>query len=237
MKVYVVTPVANEAETLERFVSSVLSVQVPGIILVLVYDDFSTDGTPALAQLLASRQGRLRPLYLKQSSGAGSCYLAGLKKAFEDGADCAVEMDAGFSHDPALLPAFVRLVAQGNDCVFSTRFAPGGRIQGLPLQRRLVSRLGTHLANAALGTSLTDMTSGYEAFSRRALERIAGRDFLSARSRAASRMFQTEMRFLLRDLKCAEVPITYSASSSTFSAVQVARGLLILAKLAAGRFA
>jgi dolichol-phosphate mannosyltransferase len=85
---------------------------------------------------------------------------------------------------------------------------PGGAIVDSSWTRRVVSWGGTQLANLLLGTSLTDMTSGFELFSRETLQMVLDRGI---RSRA--HFFQTEIKAYCRKLKAAEVPITYRAAS------------------------
>ncbi len=232
---WVVIPVANEEANLEQLAAAIAGLGIKGLKLCLVYDNYSTDSTPDLAKNLARKHGWITALFNPESTGAASCYLAGLKKALEEGAGCAVEMDSGFSHDPAQIPVFISKIREGYDCVFGSRMIPGGTMADLPLKRRAVSITGSLLARFALRTDIADMTSGYEAFSRKALERIAERDFISARSRATSRMFQTEIRFYLMDMKHIEAPITYRNSESTFSLKQVMVSLLLLAELAKER--
>jgi dolichol-phosphate mannosyltransferase len=103
-------------------------------------------------------------------------------------------------------------MAQGYDCVFGTRLGLGGSFQDVSLKRRTISRSGTLLTNFFLGTRLTDMTSGYELFSRKALQMV-----LDSGIRSRAHFFQTEIKVLCRRLNCAEVPISYSHPSPHLS--------------------
>jgi dolichol-phosphate mannosyltransferase len=106
------------------------------------------------------------------------------------------------------LPRFLQKMAEGYDCVFGSRLCPGGEISETPLQRRFLSTGGTFLTNMLLGTKLHDMTSGYQLFSRRALEKVLARGI-----RSRGHFFQTEMKAYCRHLAVAEVPILYRAAS------------------------
>ena len=83
----------------------------------------------------------------------------------------------------------------GNDCVFGSRFTQGAANLGTPW-RRTVSRGGTLLTNLLLGTRLTDMTSGFELFTRDALEHVLARGI-----RSRGPFFQTEIKAHCRDLR------------------------------------
>jgi dolichol-phosphate mannosyltransferase len=134
--------------------------------------------------------------------------MRGYDAAIAGGHDYILEMDAGFSHRPADLPAFFRAMDEGYDCVFGSRFIPGGNIVNTPWHRRFISRGGSILANLLLGTRLYDMTSGFELFSRRALTEI-----LEQGIHSHAHFFQTEIKFHARRMRIVEVPIQYSATS------------------------
>jgi dolichol-phosphate mannosyltransferase len=82
----------------------------------------------------------------------------------------------------------------------------------VPLKRRLISRGGTVLSNALLRTRLTDMTSGFQMFSRAALQSVLERGI-----RSEGPFFQTEMKAHCHDMRVAEVPITYSSPNHNMS--------------------
>ena len=63
-------------------------------------------------------------------------------------------MDAGLSHDPYALPMFLRVLNEGNECAFGSRFINGGSIVDTTFRRRFLSRAGSNLANFCLGTKL-----------------------------------------------------------------------------------
>jgi dolichol-phosphate mannosyltransferase len=92
--------------------------------------------------------------------------------------------------------------------VFGSRFMKGSRLSDSSLKRYLVSRGGTFLTNLLIGTSQTDMTSGFELFSRRPLEMVLQRGIQSR-----AHFFQTEIKVYCRNLRIVEVPIHYRAPS------------------------
>ena len=100
-------------------------------------------------------------------------YIAGFKWGLERDYECIMEMDSDFSHDPAVLPEFYREVESGKDLVIGSRYM-GGTISvvGWDFKRLLLSRFGNEYARRILGLTLTDMTSGFRAFSNRALKAI-----------------------------------------------------------------
>jgi dolichol-phosphate mannosyltransferase len=67
-----------------------------------------------------------------------------------------------------------------------------------------------------LGTRQTDMTSGFELFSRETLIMVIGRGIQSR-----AHFFQTEIKTFCRKLNYVEVPITYRAASPRLSRAAV----------------
>ena len=202
----VVMPTYNERENLPAIVAALLALPVPGL-RVLVVDDNSPDGTGALAdELAAAHPGRVGVLHRPQKQGLGPAYLAGFRRALADGADAVVEMDADFSHDPAVVPALVGRL-QECDLVLGSRYIPGGGVDpAWSRLRRLVSRGGGIYARIILGLPIHDPTGGFRAYRRTTLESIQ-----LDRIRSNGYMFQIEMAYAVhrRGLRLCEIPIHF----------------------------
>ncbi len=107
MRTTIVLPTYNEAENLPKLVSALFS--LPLDLSVLVVDDNSPDRTGVIADDLAKEHhGNLYVLHRSGKLGLRSAYMEGFQKAFDLGADAVVQMDADFSHDPAVLPEMAR---------------------------------------------------------------------------------------------------------------------------------
>ncbi|WP_437658089.1 polyprenol monophosphomannose synthase [Sorangium sp. So ce1182] len=200
----VITPTYNERDNLAGFVSSVLAA-VPDA-HVLVVDDASPDGTGALGDELAARDGRVRVLHRPAKLGLGTAYLEGFQRALDGGYDVALEMDADLSHDPGYLPAFLDAIARGADVVLGSRNMPGGGVEGWGLGRHVLSKGGSLYARTILGVGIRDLTTGYKAFTRRALLSL---DLGSVRSNGYAFQIETTYRALRKGLRVVEVPIVF----------------------------
>jgi dolichol-phosphate mannosyltransferase len=206
----IVTPMANEADTAQRFVFEVLG-QCDGfrsVTMFVILDRASHDNTRELLEEFAHTEPRLRVIWAPENRCAVDAYVRGYREALAAGCDWIFEIDGGFSHQPADIPQFFARLGDGYDCIFGTRFGHGGTISDSSFKRRIVSRGGTMLTNLLLGTRLTDMTSGFQLFSRDALKMVLDRGIESR-----AHFFQTEMKVLCRNLRLIEVPIHYRAAS------------------------
>jgi dolichol-phosphate mannosyltransferase len=210
----IVCPMANDRATAESFVTSVLreceAHDFASVTLFVVLDRKSTDGTRELLEAFQECNPMLRVVWAPENRCVVDAYVRGYREAIAAGCDWILEIDGGYSHQPEDLPAFFRKMAEGYDCVFGSRFCDGGKVSDTALKRRVISQGGTFLANLLLGTRLRDMTSGYELFSRGALQRVLARGIQSR-----GHFFQTEIKAYCRNLTVAEVPIHYRAASDS----------------------
>jgi len=210
----IVCPVANEERTIEAFIEEVLAVcgSFPFATLrfFLILDHASTDNTLAIARALDAARGPVRLVWAPENRSVADAYRRGYREAILADCDWILEIDAGFSHQPGDIAKFFEQMAAGRDCVFGSRFASGGYFERRAVKRRLLSKGGTVLANLLLGTKLTDMTGGFQCFTREALQEI-----LAAGIHSRGPFFQTEIRFHAHRFDYAEVPISYNAPSPT----------------------
>lgn len=203
-KTLVVTPTYNERGNLARFVAGVRAA-LPDADL-LVVDDNSPDGTGTLADELAAADSHVHVMHRAGKLGLGTAYLAAFKWGLERGYERFFEMDADLSHDAERLPAFVQALDDGFDVVIGSRNIPGGYVEGWGPGRHFISKGGSLYSRTILGLSVKDLTSGYKAFTRRALEAI---DLSSVRSNGYSFQIELTYRALRKGMSVREVPIKF----------------------------
>lgn len=204
---------ANEAATAEEFVSKVMAEcqDLEDVSFFTVLDQVSKDGTWKILQSLAGADQRLKPVWAPENRSVVDAYVRGYREALQAGCDWILEIDGGFSHRPQDIPKFLAKMAEGYDCVFGTRFSSGGRIEKSSIKRKYISRGGTLLTNLLLGTQLSDMTSGFEMFTREVL--AAALPHIHSRGP----FFQTEIKTFCHRYRYAEVPIVYQMASHQIS--------------------
>lgn len=206
MRITLVLPTYNEAENLTKLVSALFS--LPLDLSLLVVDDNSPDGTGQIAEDLSKEyRGRIQVLHRVGKLGLRSAYLEGFEKAFEMGADAVVQMDADFSHDPAVLTEMARRI-ESCDVVIGSRYVKGGSLaRRWPLWRKALSAFGNTYARTILGFPLHDVTTGYRMWKRDAL-----RGMPLDRIRSNGYIFLVEMAYVayLMGYDITEVPIHFS---------------------------
>lgn len=204
MRTLIVTPTYNERSNLPTFVDAVRAAAPE--VDILVVDDASPDGTGEVADEIARRDPRVSVLHRAGKLGLGSAYLEAFRRGLDQGFDRFLEMDADLSHDPKYLPDFFRALDQGADVVIGSRNVPGGSVEGWGAGRHVLSKGGSLYSRTILGVGVRDLTSGYKAFSRRALEAI---ELDRVRSNGYSFQIELTYRALRQGMKVVEVPIVF----------------------------
>ena len=142
MRATVCLPTYDERANLEPMLRALQPVLRDGD-RVLVIDDNSPDGTGELADRLAVELPFVSVLHRPLKEGLGPAYLAGFRRALDDGAELVVEMDCDFSHDPADVPRLIEAVEDGADIAIGSRYVTGGGVGNWGLVRRIISTGGS----------------------------------------------------------------------------------------------
>lgn len=204
LRTLVVTPTYNEIDNLPRFVKAVRSALPDADVLVV--DDNSPDGTGGLADSLAAADPHVKVMHRPGKLGLGTAYVQAFTRGIAEGYDRFFEMDADLSHDVRFLPDFVRALNEGYDIVIGSRNIPGGSVEGWGPGRNFLSKGGSFYSRTILGLPIRDLTSGYKAFTRRALETIG---LQTVHSNGYSFQIEMTYRAVLRGMRVKEVPIVF----------------------------
>lgn len=202
-RVLVVIPTYNEAANVEAILARVRGAAPTADVLVV--DDASPDGTGAVADRVAATDDGVTVLHRQGKEGLGPAYLAGFRWGLLRSYDVIVEMDADGSHQPEQLHRLLDALPDA-DVVLGSRWVPGGGVRNWPRHRELLSRGGSLYARTILGVPIRDITSGYRAFRRSALDELHLSDVASA-----GYCFQVDLatRASRAGLRIVEVPITF----------------------------
>jgi len=162
-KVVVVMPAYNAARTLLDTYSAIPKDVVDEVILV---DDASHDETVAEAERLG-----IPVLVHPENRGYGAnqktCYTEALKRD----ADIVVMLHPDYQYDPSLIPQMIAPIRKGEaDIVLGSRLMDNNATAcGMPFYKFLANRFLTTVENRVMGTHLSELHTGYRAYSRRFL--------------------------------------------------------------------
>jgi dolichol-phosphate mannosyltransferase len=136
---------------------------------VLVVDDHSSDGTGELVAQIAERRPTVRCVRNEMRPGFGFAVRCGLDHYR---GDAVAVMMADLSDSPRDLVIYWRLLEQGFECAFGSRFMPGSTTDGYPRFKLLLNR-GVNLAIRILFRhGYNDTTNAFKAYRREVIDNI-----------------------------------------------------------------
>jgi glycosyltransferase involved in cell wall biosynthesis len=160
-------PAYNEARTIGDVLDGIAALRLD--YEAIVVDDGSTDATAAI---VAARETPGSPVRLlrKPNGGKGTALRHGIPQCR---GDIVVVQDADMEYDPSDVPALIEPIERNAaDVVYGSRLS-GGRPQRAYLFWHMVgNRFLSLLTGLLFNTTITDMETGYKAFSRRALSQL-----------------------------------------------------------------
>jgi dolichol-phosphate mannosyltransferase len=141
--------------------------------------------------------------------GLGTAAVTGVQYAIEHGFELLVNLDADHSHNPAAIPDLVKMVQGQDDCdvAVASRYVRGGRIEGWPLFRRVLSRIVNSVARFGLGIPVRDTSGSFRCYRVEYLEKVDWDTF-----RSSGYSFYEEVLFRLHRVGATmkELPITFT---------------------------
>jgi len=134
---------------------------------IVVVDDGSRDRTWAVLQELKAGIPTLVPVQNAGPHGFGRAVVCGLNHMQGDA--CAIMM-ADASDSPEDAVRYWRLLNDGWECVFGSRFVKGGRVEDYPRLKLMVNRLANLLVRIGFNIPLNDTTNAFKAYRRTVIE-------------------------------------------------------------------
>ena len=160
----IVVPAYNEAGTIEMVIERLR--QLPYALQIIVVDDCSQDGTAAIVEGLDD----VELVRHERNQGKGAALRSGFAHAR---GRIVVIQDADLEYDPVDIPELVAPIRSGvADAVFGSRLI-GGRPQRAHLfWHKVGNKALSLLTNVLYNTTLSDMETGYKAFTIEVLRSI-----------------------------------------------------------------
>lgn len=168
-KIVVVMPAYNAAQTLKKTYEEVMAQEI--VDLVIVVDDGSRDETVAIAKHLPNTVVHVHERNLGYGGNQKTCY----RLALETDADIIIMVHPDYQYTPKLIPAMASMIGNGlYHCVLGSRILGGYALKGgMPIWKYIANRFLTLVENIMLGAKLSEYHTGYRAFSRELIEKLA----------------------------------------------------------------
>jgi dolichol-phosphate mannosyltransferase len=171
VKLSVVIPAHNEADSLGetlRDVTAELERQAVDY-EILVVDDGSTDATASLVRALVDKNARIRYLPSEYPRGFGFAVRYGFDNFT---GDAVAVMMADGSDAPADLVSYLRLLEDGYDCAFGSRFIRGAKVHDYPRPKLVLNRLSNFVIRMLFRHGYNDTTNAFKAYRREVIDTV-----------------------------------------------------------------
>ena len=165
----VVIPCFNESKTISECIFRVRNQSSNFDLEIIVVDDFSSDGSREILELLF-KQKQIHSLILHESNmGKGAALRSGFKVA--TGAIVIIQ-DADLECDPSEYESLVEPITRGiADVVYGSRFLQSNPRKVGSFRKYVANKFLTALSNIFTDLHLTDMETCYKVFRREVLNK------------------------------------------------------------------
>jgi len=206
-------PARDEAGSIEATLSSLISTlrrqNIP--FEVVVVNDGSTDDTAARIQPFLTEGVKL--VHNLGRHGFGIAVRVGLELAT---GDAVAIMMADGSDSPEELVRYYEEIQKGFDCVFGSRFAPGGQVVGYPWHKLIVNRLANWFIMLAFGLRFNDVTNAFKCYRK---EVIAGiQPIISPHFNLT---VELPLKAIVRGYSYTSIPITWTNREAGISKLKL----------------
>ena len=198
MKLSVIIPVYNEADTIGETLARVRRVELDKEIIVV--DDCSDDGTRELLE----KESGIKLVRHERNMGKGMAIRTALRHAI---GDVVIIQDADLEYDPQDFHLMLGPIERGEaDVVYGSRFL--GRRPGMRLANYIANRILAAVASLLFGARISDEATCYKAFRTEVIRAI----------HLTCRRFEfcpeVTAKLLRKGVRIIEAPIHYTARSS-----------------------
>lgn len=211
----VVIPARNEEDCIEQTVAeladTLFRAEIPYEIIVV--DDGSTDTTPDRIRSLSMVNGNIRLVQNYGRHGFGMAVRKGLE-VFTG--DCVAVFMADASDSPTDLVQYYRVLEQGYDCAFGSRFIRGGKVIDYPPQKLILNRLANSFIKRLFRCPYNDITNAFKCYRREVIEHL--QPLISPHFNLTVEM---PLKAVVRGFSFRVIPITWTNRQSGVSKMKI----------------
>ena len=205
MKLSIVIPAYNEAESIGETIEELVSVlsQKQIIYEILVVNDNSMDNTKDVLESLKLKYPSMNYVTNLGPNGFGYAVRYGLERF---SGDCVAVMMADLSDSPHDLVKFYETMVEGDfDCVFGSRFVKGGKTIDYPEMKKVINRVANAIIRVVMNIKYNDTTNAFKLYKRHTIEGL--KPFLSPHFNLT---IELPLKAIIRGFSFAVVPNSWT---------------------------
>jgi dolichol-phosphate mannosyltransferase len=202
----IILPTYREADSISKLIDDIENLKLNASILVI--DDSSPDRTVEIVQEKQRKHGNITLCIRPKKGGLGTAITDGFRffLAQTNSPKYVITMDADYSHNPQDIPQLLSSIREADSAiVIGSRYVKGGKIEGWPFTRKIISRTANLIAKFSLGLKLQDCTSGFRCYSTKFLKATIS----NFHSHTYEIQIETIRQASLRKFNVKETPILF----------------------------
>ncbi len=202
----IILPTYREEENISKLIEAIENLKLNASILVI--DDSSPDRTAEIVKEKQSKYNNILLIIRPKKSGLGTAITDGFRffLSLKQMPKYVMTMDADYSHNPQDIPRLLSTM-YANDCaiVIGSRYVKGGKIEGWPFTRKIISRTANSIAKFSLSLKPRDCTSGFRCYSTKFLTEAIS----NLHSHTYEIQIETIRQASLRNFNMKETPVLF----------------------------
>jgi dolichol-phosphate mannosyltransferase len=204
LKLSVVIPAHNEVDSIGPTVSDTVEELEAAEIdyEIVVVDDASGDGTGKVVEAISATNPNVRCVRSHLPPGFGHAIRVGLDVYT---GDAVAIMMADMSDSPRDLVLYYRVLEQGYDCAFGTRFGNGGQVNDYPRFKLIMNRIVNAGIRILFQHGYNDTTNAFKAYRREVIDQIQ-----PLLSNHFNLTVELPLKAIVRGYNFAVVPVTWT---------------------------
>jgi dolichol-phosphate mannosyltransferase len=215
MKLSIVIPARNEAgnigETIDKLSARLKHENI--VYELVVVDDGSSDGTPAVIENRANLDPGIRFIRNLGPHGFGNAIRCGLD-AFTG--DAVVIVMADDSDDPEDVVTYYYILRDKAECAFGSRWIRGGKVYDYPAIKKIVNRMANTFVRALFHLHYNDVTNAFKGYRRSVIDGC--RPFLSPHFNLT---VEIPLKAIVRGYSHEIIPISWRNRKQGTSALKI----------------
>jgi len=167
-RILIATATYNEAKNIKTLLKKIINLKIK--LDILIIDDNSPDKTHLQIKEFMKKFDNIFLINRKKKNGLNTAHKYIYNFALKKNYDYLITMDADLSHDPNIIPKFLKQI-KNYDFVIGSRYMRGGRndLRGF---RFFLSKFGNIFIRFMFNMNFTEFTTSYRCFNLKKLKKF-----------------------------------------------------------------
>ena len=226
-KILIFSATYNEAKNIENFLKSIEELNLA--LDILLIDDNSPDNTWKKIQEYSKNKENIYLIIRNKKEGLDTAHKIAYEYSIKNNYDLLITLDADLSHDPRMIPLFLKEL-ETNAFVLGSRYIEGGK-NNMKKVRFFLSYYGNKFIKFIFKINCNEFTTSYRGFN---LKKLNNFDLKNISSKGYSFFMETIYQIHNKGIIIKQIPIIFEdrkEGKSKISKMELFRTLFNVFKL------